>query len=158
MSAAWPARPSFGGPQRAAAALTAAIIQPSLLYCGVMTKRATGTFTSTLEPLTGDAEWLGRLRVAKTFEGDLVGAGRAEMLSVGTAVEGSAGYVAIDLITGSLDGREGTFVLQHSGLMARGTPTLTVTVVPDSGTGDLAGLTGTFEIGADHSYVLTYDL
>jgi hypothetical protein len=123
-----------------------------------MTKIATGTFTSTFEPLTSDDDRLGHLRVLKTFEGDLVGTGRAEMLSVGTAVEGSAGYVAIDLITGVLDGREGTFVLQHSGLMARGEGTLTVSVVPDSGTGDLTGLTGTFEIGEDHSYTLTYDL
>jgi hypothetical protein len=126
-----------------------------------MTERATGTFTTVFEPLTSDDEWLGHLRVLKTIEGDLVGAGRAEMLSVGTAVEGSAGYVAIDRITGTLHGRKGSFVLQHNGLMARGAGTLAVTVVPDSGTDELTGLTGTFDIvnedGA-HSYTFDYDL
>ncbi len=126
-----------------------------------MSKQATGTFTTSFEPLTSDDEWLGHARVLKVFEGDLVGSGRAEMLSVGTTVPGSAGYVAIDLITGVLDGRQGTFVLQHSGLMARGEGSLTVTVVPDSGTGDLTGLTGTFEIVNDdgaHSYTFAYDV
>jgi hypothetical protein len=126
-----------------------------------MTERATGTFTTVFEPLTSDDEWLGHLRVLKTIEGDLVGAGRAEMLSVGTAVEGSAGYVAIDRITGTLHGRKGSFVLQHNGLMARGAGTLTVTVVPDSGTDELTGLTGTFDIVNEngvHSYTFDYDL
>jgi Protein of unknown function (DUF3224) len=126
-----------------------------------MTERATGTFTTVFEPLTSDDEWLGHLRVLKTIEGDLVGTGRAEMLSVNTAVEGSAGYVAIDRITGTLHGRKGSFVLQHNGLMARGAGTLAVTVVPDSGTDELTGLTGTFDIvnedGA-HSYTFDYDL
>jgi len=126
-----------------------------------MSKRATGTFTTVFEPLTSDDEWLGRARVLKTIEGDLVGSGRAEMLSVGTAVPGSAGYVAIDQITGVLDGRRGSFVLQHSGLMERGEGSLTVTVVPDSGTGELTGLTGTFVIvneNGRHSYTFDYDV
>jgi hypothetical protein len=123
--------------------------------------RATGTFTTTFEPLPSDDETIGRMRVHKVIEGDLAGTGRAEMMSVGTAVEGSAGYVAIDRISGVLDGRTGTFVLQHYGLMARGEGTLTVTVVPDSGTAELTGLTGVFAItNADgvHSYAFDYTL
>jgi hypothetical protein len=123
--------------------------------------RATGTFTTAFEPLASDDEWLGHARILKTIEGDLVGTGRAEMLSAGTDVEGSAGYVAIDRITGVLHGRKGSFVLQHSGLMARGEATLTVTVVPDSGTDELTGLSGTFDIVNEngmHSYTFDYVL
>jgi hypothetical protein len=123
--------------------------------------RATGTFTTTFEPLPSDDEAIGRMRVHKTIEGDLSGTGRAEMMSVGTAVQGSGGYVAIDRITGVLHGRKGSFVLQHHGLMARGEGTLTVTVVPDSGTEELTGLTGAFDItNADgvHSYTFDYTL
>ena len=101
------------------------------------------------------------MRVRKTIAGDLTGEGLAEMMSVGTAVEGSAGYVAIDRITGTLGGRAGSFVLQHFGLMDRGAGTLTVRVVPDSGTGGLTGLTGSFAIvneGGVHSYTFDYDL
>jgi hypothetical protein len=68
------------------------------------------------------------------------------MLSAGSATQGSAGYVAIDHVTGTLEGRKGSFVLQHSGTMNRGAPSLSITVVPDSGTGDLAGLSGTLKI------------
>ena len=126
-----------------------------------MTERATGTFTTAFEPLPSDDETIGRMRVRKTITGDLEGAGVAEMMSVGTAVEGSAGYVAIDRITGTLKGRKGSFVLQHFGLMARGEGTLTVSVVPDSGTDDLTGLTGTFVIvndAGEHSYKFDYEL
>ncbi|WP_306212077.1 DUF3224 domain-containing protein [Actinoplanes sp. RD1] len=126
-----------------------------------MTTRATGTFTTTIEPLSSDDDTLGRMRVEKVIQGDLVGFGRAQMLSVGTPIDGSAGYVALDHITGTLHGRSGTFVLQHSGVLDRGAATLTVTVVPDSGTDELLGLTGTFEIdnrGAEHHYVFTYAL
>jgi hypothetical protein len=126
-----------------------------------MSQRATGTFTTAFEPLPSDDATIGRMRVRKTIEGDLTGTGVAEMMSVGTAVEGSAGYVAIDRITGTLGGRTGSFVLQHHGLMARGEGTLTVSVVPDSGTGDLTGLSGSFAIVNEagvHSYVFDYDL
>lgn len=126
-----------------------------------MTKTATGTFEVTFDQLDSDDGTLGRMRVSKVFAGDLTGQGRAEMLSVGTAVEGSAGYVAIDRITGTLHGRTGTFVLQHNGLMARGEGTLSVVVVPDSGTDELTGLSGSFEInndGGSHSYVFEYEL
>jgi hypothetical protein len=126
-----------------------------------MSERAIGTFTTAFEPLSGDDEWIGRMRVRKTIEGDLTGDGLAEMMSVSTAVEGSAGYVAIDRITGTLGGRSGSFVLQHFGLMARGAGTLTVSVVPDSGTGELTGLTGSFAIVNEagvHSYTFDYEL
>jgi hypothetical protein len=126
-----------------------------------MTRRAIGTFTTAFEPLTSDDDFIGRMRVRKTIAGDLTGEGLAEMMSVGTAVEGSAGYVAIDRITGTLDGRAGSFVLQHFGLMDRGAGTLTVRVVPDSGTGELTGLTGSFAIvneGGVHSYTFDYEL
>jgi hypothetical protein len=111
--------------------------------------------------LTSDDESIGRMRVRKTVSGDLVGSGIAQMMSVGTAVEGSAGYVAIDRITGTLHGRKGSFVLQHFGLMTRGEGTLTVRVVPDSGTDELTGLTGSFDIVNEagvHSYTFDYDL
>jgi hypothetical protein len=126
-----------------------------------MSERATGTFTTAFEPLSSDHDFIARMRVRKTIEGDLAGDGVAEMMSVGTAAEGSAGYVAIDRITGTLGGRRGSFVLQHFGLMARGDGTLTVQVVPDSGTGELTGLTGSFAIvNADgvHSYTFDYEL
>jgi hypothetical protein len=126
-----------------------------------MSIRATGTFTVTFEPLHTDDETLGRMLVRKTISGDLTGEGRAEMLSVGTAVEGSAAYVALDRITGNLHGRQGSFVLQHTGLMDRGVGTLNVAVVPDSGTDDLVGLRGEVEIqnvAGEHSYVFDYDI
>jgi hypothetical protein len=125
-----------------------------------MSERATGTFTTTFEPLSSEDERIGRMR-GKVIAGGLTGTGVAEMMSVGTAVEGSAGYVAIDRITGTLGGRQGEFVLQHFGLMDRGTGSLTVRVVPDSGTGELTGLTGSFAIVNEagvHSYTFDYDL
>jgi hypothetical protein len=125
-----------------------------------MSERATGTFVPSFEPLSADlGDWLGRMRVRKTFEGDLVATGEAEMLSFRSDEEGSAGYVAVDRITGTLHGRKGSFILQHSGLMDRGRSSLTVTVVPGSGTEELAGLRGSMEIvnvdGA-HSYTFNY--
>ncbi len=104
---------------------------------------------------------LGRVSFAKEFHGALDATSVVQMLSAGTAVKGSAGYVAIELVAGRLDGRAGTFVLQHSGTMYRGEASLTVSVVPDSGTGDLAGLTGTMAIdivAGAHSYRFDYTL
>jgi len=83
------------------------------------------------------------------------------MLTAGTSMQGSAGYVAIERVSGKLKGRAGTFVLQHTGIMNRGAPQLTITVVPDSGTGELAGLAGTMAIaiaGGKHSYEFEYTL
>ena len=120
---------------------------------------AQGTFEVKLnsQPAYENSEGalLGRLSIDKTFSGDLLATSRGEMLSAGTAVKGSAGYVAMERVVGTLAGRSGTFVLQHSGTMTRGTPHLTVTVVPDSGTGELTGLSGSMTItiaSGAHSY------
>ncbi len=98
--------------------------------------------------------------VRKEFSGDLVGTSEAQMIAVFTDTPGSAGYVAIEHFKGSLAGRSGSFVLQHSGVMNKGDAQLTVTIVPDSGTGELVGISGTLEIDNNeghHSYVLSYE-
>jgi hypothetical protein len=130
-----------------------------------MTHRASGTFEVKLEPLSlddkGAARTLGRLSIRKTFHGGLEATSRGEMLSALTAVQGSAGYVAIEHVTGTLDGRAGSFVLQHTGTMDQGKQSLTVTVVPDSGTDALTGISGVMTItieGKRHSYELAYAL
>lgn len=127
--------------------------------------QARGAFEVTLAPLApyhdaGDAR-LGRRAIDKRFAGDLEGVSRGEMLSARTAVQGSAAYSALERVEGTLAGRKGAFTLQHTGVMARGVPSLAVAVVPDSGTGELAGLTGmmTIEVtGGEHRYVFDYAL
>jgi hypothetical protein len=124
---------------------------------------ATGTFTVNLAPLPLHAPDPTRARfsIDKQFSGDLAGTSQGEMLTAGTDVKGSAGYVAIERVTATLHGKSGSFALQHSGSMNRGTPSLLITIVPDSGTGDLAGIAGTFSLDiADglHSYDLEYTL
>lgn len=104
---------------------------------------------------------VGRMSLDKKFHGDLEGKSRGEMLAVRTVTEGSAGYVALERVTGTLDGRTGSFALQHSGTMTRGAPHLLITVVPDSGTGELVGLSGQMRINiADgkHFYDFEYAL
>lgn len=104
---------------------------------------------------------LGRMTIDKQFHGDLQATSLGEMLSAMGQVQGSAGYVAIERVTGTLHGRQGSFVLQHYGIMDRGAPQLTITVVPDSGTDALAGLRGTMQIQIEdgkHSYVFDYTL
>lgn len=121
---------------------------------------ARGTFEVALKQISMLEEApLARMSIDKTFAGDLVGTSRGQMMSVLTETKGSAGYVAIELVTGTLNGRAGTFMLQHSGLMARGMGTLTINVIPDSGTGDLAGIRGTLTIAVvdkQHTYELEY--
>lgn len=125
---------------------------------------AKGTFEVKLAPVAedkADGSVLNRLSIAKSFAGDLEGSSAGEMLSAGTNVKGSAGYVAIERVSGTLAGRKGTFVLQHHGLMTRGEPRLSVIVVPDSGTDQLTGLAGTFTIrieGGKHFYDFDYTL
>ena len=124
---------------------------------------ANGPFTVKLEPQAMSAEYpmLGRLTINKEFQGDLNATSIGQMLSAGTAIPNSAGYVAIEQVTGTLHGREGTFVLQHSSSMVRGEPHQSVTVVADSGTGALEGLTGSMVINnaaGAHSYVFEYAL
>ena len=128
-------------------------------------KRASGSFEVNVQPLSNaevsaDAMF-GRFLLTKKFSGDLVADARGQMLSAGTATPGSAGYVAIDHVTGTLDGRKGGFVLQHSGSMNKGAPALTISVVPDSGSGDLAGIAGTLKINIidkKHFYDFDYTL
>jgi hypothetical protein len=129
-----------------------------------VTSHASGTFDVKLTPQAaedGDAG-LGRMAIDKQFDGDLEGTSKGFMLSsAATVVKGSGGYVAMERITGTLKGHTGSFVLQHSGTMTRGTPHLSVTVVPDSGTGQLEGLTGTMTIKIEqgkHSYDFEYTL
>ncbi len=130
-----------------------------------MPHTARGTFTVSLQPLPfegqPDGSPLGRRSIDKQIAGDLVATTRGQMLSAGSTVKGSAGYVAIEHVEGTLDGRAGAFVLQHTGTMNRGTPSLRVSVVPDSGTGALTGLSGEFAIiiaGGVHSYEFVYEL
>ena len=125
---------------------------------------ARGTFdvNTEAEPpfLEQDGVKLNRNVVRKEFSGDMVGASEAQMIAAFTGNPGSAGYVAIDHFTGSVGGKSGSFVLQHSGVMNRGDAQLTVMIVPDSGTGELIGISGTLEIDNDegrHSYVLHYE-
>ena len=129
----------------------------------MMTIHATGSFEVKLLPQSlADAEsGLGRMSIDKVFSGDLQGTSKGEMLSALTAVKGSAGYVAIERVTGTLQGRSGSFMLQHLGTMNRGAPTLTVLVVPDSGTEGLAGIAGSLSINitdGKHFYTFDYTL
>ncbi len=130
-----------------------------------MVTRASGTFDVKLSPLAPNDKAanspVGRMSIDKQFHGDLEGTSKGEMLSAMTEVKGSAGYVAIEQVSGTLHGRRGTFVLQHSGTMTRGAPQLSVTVVPDSGTGQLMGLAGKMSIkikNGQHSYEFEYTL
>ena len=130
-----------------------------------MATHATGTFEVKLDPQSpedkAEGSSLGRMSIDKQFHGDLEGTARGQMLTAVTDVKSSAGYVAIERITGTLHGRSGSFVLQHSGIMTSNSQQQTVTVVPDSGTGQLIGLagkmTGTIADGK-HSYDLEYTL
>ena len=130
-----------------------------------VTAHATGSFEVKLLPQTDDeilkGTTVGRMTIDKQFHGGLEGSSRGEMLTGGTEVKNSAGYVAMEQFTGTLNGRKGSFILQHSATMNRGVPTLSITVVPDSGTGELVGLTGTFGIKiteGKHSYDFEYTL
>ena len=130
-----------------------------------MTQVAKGTFEVKLQPLSfegADPVWkLGRMSIDKVIVGDLVATTKGQMASAMTETKGSAGYVAIERVTGTLNGKKGAFVLQHSGIMNRGAQSLSVVVVPDSGTEELAGLEGDFKIiieGGKHSYEFAYRL
>lgn len=125
--------------------------------------QATGQFDIKLAPQAAapgiEAAQLGRMTIDKQFHGDLAAASLGEMLALRTDVPGSAGYVAMERVSGTLHGRKGSFVLQHSGTMNRGVSSLALTVVPDSGTGELSGLSGAMSIAIDdgkHSYIFDY--
>ena len=128
-----------------------------------MTASAAGTFDVTMNPEppydTNEGASIGRVSIKKRFQGDLEASSNVEMIGARSEVKGSAGYVAIERVTGALHGRIGTFVLQHSGTMTRGKGELSVSVVPDSGTGELKGITGkmTIEIvEGKHLYAFDY--
>lgn len=130
-----------------------------------MTRQARGPFEVKLapQPMSEGVESppLGRYSIDKQFHGDLEAKSRGEMLSTGTDTEGSAGYVAIERVTGTLGGLAGSFALMHTGVMKRGVPQLTISVVPDSGTGALEGLEGTMAItitDGKHGYTFDYTL
>jgi hypothetical protein len=130
-----------------------------------VSNHASGTFEVKILPQPAEADvgdpTVGRLSIDKQFHGDLEATSKGQMLAVGTDVKGSAGYVALERVAGTLDGHAGTFALQHSGTMTRGTPQLSVTVVPDSGTGELVALTGKMDIKIDngkHTYEFEYAL
>jgi Protein of unknown function (DUF3224) len=130
-----------------------------------MSTRASGTFDVTVTPQgtpdKAEGAALGRMSLDKQFQGDLAGTGKGEMLTAMTDTKGSAGYVAIERVKGTLQGRSGSFVLQHNGTMARGAQQLTITVVPDSGTGQLGGISGTMTISivdGKHLYEFDYVL
>jgi hypothetical protein len=129
-----------------------------------MANHATGTFEVKLA-LQNDGKPedspIGRMLIDKQIHGDLEATSKGQMLAFSTEVKGSAGYVAMERVTGTLHGRTGSFVLQHNATMNRGVPQLSITVVPDSGTGQLTGLTGTFDIqiaAGKHSYTYYYTL
>jgi len=126
---------------------------------------AKGSFTvqikPAVEPDVAEGVSLARMSLDKRFEGDLVGTGKGEMLSALTPVKGSAGYVAIERVTGTLHGRAGSFVFQHAGTMDQGAQSLSITVVPGSGTGALAGISGRFGltiVDGKHLYEFSYEL
>jgi hypothetical protein len=134
--------------------------------------RAIGTFEVKLTPqVLNDvasneindtpAPALSRMLIDKQFHGELQAVSQGQMLAARTEIPGSAGYVALERVSGTLHERSGTFVLQHNGTMTRGVPQLTIAVVPDSGTGELLGLAGAMTIKIDdgkHSYQFEYTL
>ena len=130
-----------------------------------MTTRAAGTFDVKLTPQATDTapegSPLGRLTIDKQFHGDLEAMSKGEMLTAGTLIKNSAGYVAVERVVGTLNGKKGTFTLQHNATMTRGVGALSIVVVPDSGSGELTGITGTMTIDiADgkHHYGFEYSI
>lgn len=131
-----------------------------------MTSQATGTFEVKVKPLPEDEKVagvaVGRMSIDKTFKGDIEGTSKGEMMTAGTQVKGSAGYVAVEIVTASIKGRSGTFTLLHHATMKQeGDFRMNIVVIPDSGTGGLVGLAGKMEIiieGGKHSYKFDYTL
>ncbi len=130
-----------------------------------MPTHARGEFDVTITPLPAAASAspgsVGTMSLEKRYHGDLDGTAIGRMLAVQTGVQGSAGYVAMEQVSGTLHGRTGTFVLQHGGTMTRGTPHLVITIVPDSGTDQLVGLAGGMQItitDGNHFYDIEYTI
>ena len=127
-----------------------------------MSHHAHGTFTVKIQPLTpAPAEGISRFSIDKEIRGDLEATTKGEMFSAGDVKSGVAGYVAIEVVTGTLAGKRGTFALQHSATMDQSGRKMTVIIVPGSGTGELKGISGTFDIqiaNGQHTYDLEYKL
>jgi len=124
-----------------------------------MKQKVRGTFEVKLTPQVKPDALIRLMAIEKTYHGHLLARSHGEMLSVHGGLENSAGYVAMEWVVGMLDGRHGAFALQHSGTMNRGVPSLSVSVVPDSGSAAMAGLTGTMEIEiveGKHYYIFDY--
>ena len=131
----------------------------------IMMRHAEGTFVAKTTPVAADEALagtsIGRFSLVKQYHGDLEGPSKGEMIAAGDLAKGNAGYVAVEQVTGTLNGRSGSFALLHTGTMEGGAYKLTVTVVPGSGTGDLVGLAGTLTIVIEkgkHSYTFDYTL
>jgi len=146
-------------------AISAQADQPARKYIvKEVTMTAHGTFEVKVTPQPQDDAAggpFGRLFLDKQFHGDLEATSRGQMLATPKIVEGSGAYVALELVTGKLNGKRGTFILQHKGTMQKGAFVLNVTVVPDSGTDELSGITGTMTIiieGSKHSYNFDYTI
>ena len=130
-----------------------------------MSQTIKGAFDVTLAPQSlvfgQELPGLGRMSIDKQFHGDLEATSKGEMLSAMSAVKGSAGYVAVERVTGTLQGKKGSFVLQHSATMDRGAQSMSITVVPDTGTDELEGLSGSLIIDIvdrKHYYTFTYEI
>jgi len=143
--------------------MTASAVEPA--KDPSMTRHAKGSFNVDLVPLAVNEsvadDLRGRMSINKRFSGDLEASSVGEMLTAGTPTRGSAAYVAIERVSGTLHGRKGAFSLYHTGVMDRGAPTLSVRIVPDSGSDELAGITGTLDIiiaDGQHAYDLAYTL
>lgn len=130
-----------------------------------MTQRAAGSFTVSMKPAApterAGVTTLGRMVLEKAYSGELAATGSGEMLTAVTDTKGSASYVAIEQVTGVLLGRQGSFTVHHTGTMSGGVNQLAIGVVPDSGTGELAGITGELRlqvVDGEHRYELLYSL
>src|SRR5215213_3185231 len=146
-----------------AGAFTQTQSQPKIKQDKAMTNRAAGTFDVKVSPEGQGADMpIGRMSLDKQFHGDLDGTSKGQMLTASSSsVKNSAGYVAIEKVVGTLNGRRGSFYLQHNGVMTRGVGELTITVIPDSGTEQLTGLRGKMNIiiaDGKHSYEFEYTL
>ena len=145
-------------------AIAAGII-PTVHSKGITMHHASGSFDVKLQPLDAynrdEGAGIARMSIDKQFHGALEATSKGEMLSAMGNVKGSAGYVAIERVSGTIDGRKGSFVLQHNATMTRGEPYLNIIVVPDSATGELAGLSGSMKIeitDGKHFYAFDYAL
>ena len=145
--------------------LTLAMLIPAIALAQketLMTHHARGVFTVNVQPLTpAPAEGLSRFSIDKQIHGDLEATTKGEMFSGGDPKQGEAGYVAIELVTGTLAGKQGSFALQHTATMDRTGSRMSVVIIPGSGTAELKGIAGTFNIQIEngrHSYDLEYTL